>query len=91
MSTTTISIEEAIRSSLWDDDFWDAMQSAEADAREALLRLWDDACEEGLCACDTCVVRVVLEAVFPRLTEQFSRILDSNGGCNATPEADCPR
>ena len=68
-------LEAALADPRWDDDFWLALEPAEAQARQALEDLYDIAYEGYGCACDTCMVRTILEAVWPAMTTQFKRLL----------------
>lgn len=75
--TPTMTIEQALRADVWDQSFWDALTGAEKTARVAVDHRWDEAMENGnACTCSTCVVHLVLEAVWPTLTEQVLRIKD---------------
>jgi len=59
---------QAQDSDVWTPEFWEDLSKAEATAREALGALWE-ASEDGMyCSCETCIVRVVLEAVMPTIT-----------------------
>lgn len=69
------SLDTALGDELWDDDFWQRFSVAEDAAKAALMVLYDSAYEGYGCSCDTCVVRTVLEAVWPELTNQFHRLL----------------
>ena len=75
---------------IWDTTFWDALQVGEDRAKEALMALYEEADEGSGCTCDTCMVRTVLESIWPELTQQFNRLLalqapvqtmGGSGGC----------
>ena len=68
-------LQESLGDSIWDDAFWSALSIGEERAKKALMDLYDEAYEGYGCSCDTCVVRTVLESVWPELTEQFHRLL----------------
>jgi len=83
-------LDESLADPIWDDAFWDALAVAEKQAQQGLMDLYDEACEGYGCSCDTCVIRTVLESVWPALTDQFKRLLamsapvqtlGGNGGC----------
>ena len=64
--------EKALRaqnSPAWTPEFWDDLSKAESTAREALGALWEASEDGTYCTCETCIVRVVLEAVMPTITE----------------------
>lgn len=69
------SLIEALGNPMWDDAFWTALSGAEEKAKRDLMGLYDESYEGYGCSCDTCVVRTVLEAVWPELTAQFTRLL----------------
>lgn len=70
--------EPALASPLWDADFWDAMEDAEKVAAEALDALIEYDLETGAgCSCSTCIVRTVLEAVWPTITTHATAKLAS--------------
>lgn len=84
-------LEVALGDELWDSAFWERFSASEDAAKEALMALYDSAYEGYGCSCDTCVVRTVLEAVWPELTNQFHRLLATrtpvqtmSGGCSGS-------
>ena len=85
--THTDRLEKSLQSPLWDESFWGALTEGETLAKENLEALYEEACEGGGCSCDTCVVRTVLEAIWPVMTEQLVRLIAINqpaqvmGGC----------
>jgi len=69
-------LDQAMNDPVWDDEAWEALAQAEEVAKAALLDLYDSSYEGYGCSCDTCVVRVVLEAVWPTLTQQVNRAME---------------
>jgi hypothetical protein len=83
-------LDQSLADPMWDDAFWTALEVGEERAKKALMDLYDESYEGYGCSCDTCVVRTVLESVWPELTEQFNRLvaikapvqtLGGPGGC----------
>jgi hypothetical protein len=68
-------LNKALANPMWDDAFWTALGAGEERAKKALLDLYDESYEGYGCSCDTCVIRTVLESVWPELTEQFTRLV----------------
>lgn len=70
-----LTLHQALSSPLWDAPFWEALTDGEEVAKRSLAALWDEAFEGETCSCETCIVRTVLEAIWPTLTQQVSRIV----------------
>jgi len=82
------SMEQAMSNPIWDAPFWDTLPEGEAAAKDALLDLYEGSYGGDQCSCENCcVLRTVLEAVRPVLTQQVERIVAVNqpaqvfGGC----------
>jgi len=69
-------LHESLANTMWDSTFWEALSKVEEDAKWALIELGDKSYEDEACACETCVVRTVLESVWPVMTMQFQRLLE---------------
>ncbi len=89
MAITQTELSDALASEVWNDgSFWTAMEVAEERAKEALFALYEEL-DDGGCGCETCVVRVVLETVWPTLTAHLERVVAINspvqtlGGCKS--------
>lgn len=68
------SLSEALNSPVWDVEFWEHMQGAEDQAKRSLMALWEESMEGSACSCDTCVVRAVLETIWPTMTTLMERL-----------------
>jgi len=91
----TLSLDQALRAPMWDSLFWDALTLGQEEAKKALIDLWESSSEEDKCVCDECIVRTVLEAVWPLLTEQIIRIYSTvetiSGSCGKPCNGSCKK
>lgn len=78
MTAATPVLHSALSAPIWDAPFWDALTEGEEAAKIALGELYEESFESEGCCCDVCVVRTVLEAVWPVLTDQVNRIIAIN-------------
>lgn len=75
MPTISPSVKDALASSIWTDEFWDRFSSAEVSAQGALERLLEAEMDGHACACATCMVKVVLETVWPAITDHVQSVV----------------
>lgn len=90
----SLSLDQSLRAPMWDPTFWSALEGAENKAKKALIDLWEDGTEGDRCVCETCIVKVVLEAVWPTLTEQIIRIysdVETIGSCGKPCNGNCKK
>lgn len=73
---SSYSLEASLKAPVWDPEFWDAMVGVQDEAKKALMSFWEQAMEGDGCSCDTCIVSLVLEALWPVLTEQVTLVVE---------------